>query len=313
MKTTDNILYLPFVKLSGAGNDFVLIDQTRLHSAIERYDTLAKAICDRHRGVGADGLLVYKSHDSLDFEMDYYNADGSSGAMCGNGGRCIAAYHFDVHGKDKRSVKFMAFDTIYTARTNGDTISVHMKDPSHILTDITINVDGTEIVCHYIDTGTPHVVVFTDELYKFYPDASFDDFDIQYLGGRIRRHEAFRPLGTNVNFVEPLQDNQIAIRTYERGVENETLACGTGSVASAVITVLQLQQKPPVQVITRSDDIMSVHFSADVQNKKITDVILAGTWMYHFTGTVIIDKNLNYAGIRHLPDSIIQQPDSSIV
>ncbi len=307
MNTSDNILYIPFVKMSAAGNDFVLVDDVQLSLQHKNYDMLARAICDRHYGVGADGLLIYKQHHPQAFEMDYYNADGSTGGMCGNGARCISAYYFDVYGKDNQSVEFMAFGHLYKAIRDKRKILVHMRDPSHLITDLTITVDGKELGCNFIDTGAPHVVVFFDELQKHYPAFKFGEFDIKNLGSSIRRHEAFRPLGTNVNFVQPLSGNDIQIRTYERGVEGETLACGTGAIASAVVSALHIRTKPPLFVHTKSGEILDVQFSHDDKYKNFSDITLSGSWRYHFTGIAYFDLNdKNKTGAIQIPDTHMQ-------
>lgn len=304
MSVPNKILHVPFIKMSAAGNDFVLIDETRHAVKIAGYGNLAKKVCDRHYGIGADGLLIYKHHAILHFEMDYYNADGSTGGMCGNGARCISAYHFDVYGKGTKSVDFIAFGHQYSASTDGDTISIRMKDPTHLLRNLSINIVGDTINCYFIDTGSPHVIVFMDDLEQTFPEITFDNFDIKHIGGSIRRHEAFKPMGTNVNFVKPLSDTAIRVRTYERGVEGETLACGTGAVASAAVTAVRFNNRPPVSVHTRSGEVLTVDFSIDVTDKNIYDVTLTGTWLYHYTGSVFIDKNSDITGVMHLPENI---------
>jgi len=307
MKTTDSILQIPFLKMSAAGNDFVLVDEKQVSLEDNNYEQLAQKLCNRNYGVGADGLLVYKQHTVQSFEMDYYNADGSTGGMCGNGARCISAYYFDFYGSDKASVEFMAFGHLYKAVKDKMKISVHMRDPSHIIMDLTINVDGKELNCNFIDTGAPHVVVFIDELKKHYPYITIETFDIKHLGGSLRRHEAFRPLGTNVNFVEQKSESAIQIRTYERGVEGETLACGTGAIASAIMSTLHTNNKPPVLVHTRSGEILEVRFRNDDKFKNFSDITLSGTWRYHFTGIAYVDSHKeNISGVTHIPDTHVQ-------
>jgi diaminopimelate epimerase len=311
MSLSENNISVPFVKMSAAGNDFVLIDETQLSVSIKNYDRFARIICDRHLGVGADGLLIYKSNPNLSFTMDYYNADGSTGAMCGNGGRCIAAYYFDVYGNGTKSVKFMAFGHIYTAVTENDLITVEMKDPTHILTDLTINVSGDSIRCYFIDTGSPHVVVFWEDYKQLYPDTQFDTFDIRHIGSLIRRHEAFRPLGTNVNFVKTISEDKIQVRTYERGVEDETLGCGTGSIASAIMISLRMGYQPPIHVQSRSGEILIVRFLADNSNTTIKDVTLTGSWAYHHSGYFFSNESFNVFGIKKIPYELFKRLHSS--
>jgi diaminopimelate epimerase len=311
MSLPGNNIPVPFVKMSAAGNDFVLIDETQLSVSIKNYERFARIICDRHLGVGADGLLIYKSNPILSFTMDYYNADGSTGAMCGNGGRCIAAYYFDVYGNETKSVTFMAFGYIYTAVTEDDLITVEMKDPTHILTDLTINVSGDSIRCYFIDTGSPHVVVFWEDYNQIYTDTQFDTFDIRHIGSLIRRHEAFRPLGTNVNFVKIVSEGKIQVRTYERGVEDETLGCGTGSIASAIMVSQRTGCQPPIHVQSRSGEILIVRFLEDNSNTTIKDVTLTGSWAYHHSGYFFSNEAFNVSGIKKISYELVKRLHSS--
>lgn len=209
---------IEFYKYEGAGNDFVVIDNR--NGSFDRSDNnLVKNLCDRRFGVGADGLMLLQNHEEADFEMVYFNADGFEGSMCGNGGRCIAAFahHLNLTGS---STSFMAVDGVHEAL---------VLTPDHIrlkMTDVPIHEkDGDH---YFLDTGSPHYVVFTDGL---------DEIDVYTEGRKIRYSERFRQTGTNVNFVEP-HSEFLSVRTYERGVENETLACGTGVVASAISAAL---------------------------------------------------------------------------
>ncbi len=307
MSISDKPISIPFVKLSGAGNDFILIDEMWLDKGIGGYDDIARKVCHRRLGIGADGLLIYKTHDKMPFEMLYFNSDGSTGGMCGNGARCIAAYYFSTYGRNNKEVRFSAFDNTYTAAIEGNYITVDMIDPSNLISNITLNIDGDILNCHFIYTGSPHVVVFIEDLKKTYPDLKFDIFDLRNLGKQIRNHEAFKPLGTNVNFVKPNTDGTINIRTYERGVEEETLACGTGSIASAVLSNLTLGYQPPVTVHTRSGDTLTVNFATGVKKNSFAGVTLTGNWLYHFSGIVYIDKEGQYTGVNHLLENTIEQ------
>lgn len=307
MSISDKSISIPFVKLSGAGNDFILIDETWFDKGIMDYDEIARKVCHRRLGIGADGLLIYKTHKKMPFEMLYFNSDGSTGGMCGNGARCIAAYYFSMYGKNEKEVQFTAFDSIYTASIDGKYITVHMIDPSHLISNISLNIDGNILTCHFIHTGSPHVVVFIADMRNTYPDTEFETFDLKYLGKQIRNHEAFKPLGTNVNFVKPNNDGTISMRTYERGVEEETLACGTGAIASGVLTNLEFGYQPPVTVHTRSGDTLTVNFSSEEKKKSVTAITLTGSWLYHFNGIVYIDKENQYTGSNYLSEITIEQ------
>lgn len=311
MSVSTDIPYIPFVKMSAAGNNFVLIDETRLNEKITDCATLAKKVCDRNYGIGADGLLIYKNHAMLDFEMDYYNADGSTGGMCGNGARCVSAYYFNLYGKGAKSADFMALGHQYSASIDENTITIQMKDPTHLLRNLSINIGGDIINSYFIDTGSPHVVVFMDDLQNTFPGISFDNLDIGRIGGGMRRHEAFKPMGTNVNFAKPVSDSAITVRTYERGVEGETLACGTGAVAAAVVTAIRYDIRPPIGVRTRSGEVLTVNFTVNVTDDSVSDVTLTGTWLFHYTGSVFIDTKSEKTGVVHLTEKIAKEIQST--
>src|SRR2546423_9802922 len=215
---------LRFTKMNGAGNDFVLIDN-RLGDLRLASDQIAK-ICDRHRGVGADGVLVLeRAANGADFRMRYYNADGGEAEMCGNGARCFARYASRIAGP----MDELSFETpagVIGAELQGELVQLQMSEPKEMRLGITIPLPDRQVAAHFVNSGVPHVVVPVDDL---------DGVDVRGLGSAIRRHELFAPKGANVNFLKEQSPRQIAIRTYERGVEDETLACRTGVVASALI------------------------------------------------------------------------------
>jgi diaminopimelate epimerase len=213
-------VHLHFYKYHGAGNDFIIID-----NRVDRFDKadqpLIAKLCNRRFGIGADGLMLLQNHDHSDFKMVYFNSDGHEGSLCGNGGRCITAFanHLGIIGKHTR---FMATDGIHEAEVvNPGYVRLKMTDISHIET-------GDDFF--YLNTGSPHYVTFTDKLMQK---------DVYDEGRKIRFNERFREEGTNVNFVE-FQKEGLFVRTYERGVENETFACGTGIVASAISAALKI-------------------------------------------------------------------------
>jgi diaminopimelate epimerase len=215
--------------------------------------------------------------------------------MCGNGARCIAAYFLDSRRADT-VVTFTALGDRYTAERIGRELTVHMKDPSGKLLGLTLDVDGKIIPCNYIDTGSPHAVVFVNEQFNPF-DRQFNTANIVPLGRQLRYHETFKPFGTNVNFVSDYQphEGRIKIRTYERGVEDETLSCGTGSIASAIITSDLYAIDPPIHVVTRSGATLIVDFQR--KEEKISGVTLTGPISYHFTGTVYYNPDMHNAGI----------------
>jgi diaminopimelate epimerase len=195
--------------------------------------------------------------------MEYFNADGSSGGMCGNGGRCAAAYV--MAGTGKQEASFYALDYLYRAEKISDhLISLSMKDPRDIRLNRSLELNGRTLRYHYADTGAPHVVLYADEL----GTEGLEGIDILALGHSVRHHGAFSPGGTNVNVIATSGRDSIAMRTYERGVEAETLACGTGSVASAVITSILKGWQSPLTVLTRSGESLSVHFEGSGDARK---------------------------------------------
>jgi diaminopimelate epimerase len=269
---------IPFTKASGAGNDFIILDN--LHGGIpEAKDRIARALCSRHFGIGADGLLVIEPSATAEFRMLYYNADGSYGGMCGNGGRCLARYAF-LRGIARESMSFEALDTLYRAEIQGPAVRLHMKDPSKVALGLLVEVARQKFRGSFIDTGSPHLVIF---------DEALEERDVTASGRAIAHHSMFGTEGTNVNFLQLLGGDRIAMRTYERGVEVETLACGTGSVASAVIANLKFGLQSPVHVRTRGGEDLHVEFRND--QGTIHDVVLIGSAQMLFDGQVCYDDS----------------------
>ena len=264
---------LKFTKMSGAGNDFVVFDNRDGGIPEERAE-LVRRVCARRLGVGADGALFIELSEPADFRMRYYNADGGEAEMCGNGGRCISRYAYlnGIAGEK------MAFETIagrYRAEIMGEHVRLEMVPSRDIRLQFEIGMDGNELTVNFVHTGVPHVVVFADRI---------DGIDVPELGRKIREHEKFAPAGSNANFVQVVDPGRIQIRTYERGVEDETLACGTGTVAAALVGALLNRLRSPVEAITRSGLILTVHF--DLKGKKFTNVFLEGNAEVTFEGTL---------------------------
>lgn len=240
---------LTFYKMSGSGNDFVLIDN-RGKLLDQDPQEFAKKICHRRLSVGADGLILLEPSDVADFKMRIINADGSEAEMCGNGGRCIARLaHMLGVAKEK-----MAFETLaglIRAEVRGARVTLQMAKPHSLRMNLDIPVNGSRYTVHVINTGVPHAILFVEDL---------DGAPVFELGRRLRYHEAFQPAGTNVDFVQVTGPSTIQIRTYERGVEDETLACGTGATASAMIAAALGKVTSPVAVTVRSGELLTVHF-----------------------------------------------------
>ena len=272
---------IEFTKMTGAGNDFILVDLFD-KEINPNWSQIAPVLCNRRYGIGADGLLVISRSKKADFIMNYFNADGSYGGMCGNGGRCAALYYFKKFSRTE--TKFEALDYIYHAKTIDGNIKLQMKEATRFYSN-TLTADNEVIPYSFIDTGTAHVVIFLDEVStEFNKKIQSDKFN--YIGAQIRNNKHFAPGGTNVNFVLVIDDHKISMRTYERGVEEETLACGTGAVASAIVTSKVKQFKPPITVLTRSNELLDVTFQE--REGSITDVNLTGPAKEVFQGKVEI-------------------------
>ena len=258
-----------FAKLVAAGNDFVLIDNRvcRITSSAQLRD-LARKMCDRKFGAGADGLLVLEKSKVADLKMRVFNADGSEAQMCGNGARCFAYY---LSGGEKAGKDFfLVLETIagiVNARVNADNVRINITQPMNLKLDVPLKVSGRAIKVNFINTGVPHAVIFVEGL---------EQIDVQGLGREIRRHRYFSPAGTNVNFVEVLRADSLKIRTYERGVEDETLACGTGSIAAALVASVKAAGKiNKINVRTAGGEILKVYFTP-LDSKHLTEFTRTG-------------------------------------
>jgi len=271
-------IQINFTKMTGAGNDFILIDnRSGLYSI--NWEGLAPELCDRRYGVGADGLLIVENSSKADFEMKYYNSDGSYGGMCGNGGRCIAKFMMDIF--NKRKINFEALGYIYSADRLGNDIYLKMKPPKIINHNMLINIDEDKVEIFIVDTGAPHAVIFLDDVSQNL-NSKIKLKGILSIGSFIRNHDILKPTGTNVNFAVLNQDRSISMRTYERGVENETLACGTGAIACAIAASIKKDVESPVIIKTQSGEILTVKFSRI--DAEFNNVELIGSAKEVFTG-----------------------------
>ncbi len=263
---------LQFTKMNGAGNDFVVVDNRDGKLALT--GAQIARLCDRHRGVGADGLLaVEPAQNGAHFRMRYYNADGGEAEMCGNGARCFARFAQKVSGQ----AGDIAFETqagVITAKFLGDLVEIQMSTPHSLCLEEKLHAGGEVLHVHSINTGVPHAVVFVDDL---------ENTDIRHLGRALRYHEHFAPKGTNANFVQQRAADTIAIRTYERGVEDETLACGTGMVACALIFHERTGNPSPIQVQVRGGETLRIGFNKTADT--YAHVTLTGPADFVFDGT----------------------------
>jgi len=254
-----------FTKAVASGNDFIVLDNKNgeLDTRCLDYGEMAKDLCRRRFSVGADGILVLESSDKASFRMRVINSDGSEVDMCGNGARCSALYAAACKWGEDLTVETAS--GVIGARVEGSSVKIRMSDPADIKLDMNLGVGPNMIKVHYLNTGVPHVVHMVDDI---------ENYDVKNIGRLIRYHTAFAPGGTNADFVGNIGDKSASVRTYERGVEDETLACGTGTVASAVVLGLLGMAESPVKMRTRSGEVLMVHYA--VSRRHVTDVYLEG-------------------------------------
>jgi diaminopimelate epimerase len=270
-------MLLHFYKMNGAGNDFVVVDNRSLDLNLSK-DQI-EHLCDRHRGVGADGLLaVEPAENGADFKFRYYNADGGEAEMCGNGARCFGRFTSALLAEMQASVSFETIAGTLTAEMVDDNIRIEMSDPVDLKLDTGASVPGLDATLHSFNTGVPHVVAFVDDLAAV---------DVLRHGSAIRHHEAFAPFGTNANFAAVLAPDHIAVRTYERGVENETLACGTGMVACALFHHLLNGTPSPIKVDVKGGDTLEIGFEKEGE-QGFKNVTLTGPADFVFEGDIEI-------------------------
>ncbi|MCP4624856.1 MAG: diaminopimelate epimerase [bacterium] len=255
---------ITFSKMSGSGNDFIVIDNRQ--GEVDGFDLVAfiTAVCRRKMSVGADGLILIEPSDQADFRWQFYNSDGSRAEMCGNGARCAARFAY-VNGISGENLCFETDAGIVSGQVNADRAKVKMPAPTDLRLDYSIELAKGALSVSSINTGVPHVVIMRDAI---------EEVDVFGLGREIRNLEAFAPAGTNVNFICQQGPGELAIRTYERGVEDETLACGTGSIASALISSIKLNWTSPINLLTHSGESLTIHFAE--QNGQFNDVYLEG-------------------------------------
>lgn len=254
---------IEFYKMSGSGNDFIIIDNRK--NAVDETDLtqFIASVCRRKMSVGADGFILVEDAEAVDFKWRFYNSDGSIAEMCGNGARCAArfAYLAGIAGAE------MFFETaagIIYAEIKGDRVKIKIPDPEDLNIDYMLELEHSSLSVSSVNTGVPHVVIARDNV---------DDIDVVKLGREIRFHDRYAPAGTNVNFVS-LRNNSVEIRTYERGVEDETLACGTGAVAGAIVMARKRDIASPVDVLTRGGEHLYIYYQE--QEDKFYDIYLEG-------------------------------------
>jgi len=268
---------IKFVKMTAGGNDFIIIDN-RKHLIPSPEEDFAREVCPRRISVGADGLILIENSKAADFKMRYFNPDGKEVEMCGNGARCLAKFAH-LKGITSRKSRKIIFETragIHKAEVIGNRVRLKMVDPSNIRLNFPLKIGNKEYKAYFVNTGVPHLVIFVRNL---------DSLDVQDLGSKIRHHQEFQPQGTNANFLKIEGENRIRVRTYERGVEGETLACGTGAVACALIGNLAKGIESPVEVWTKGGDVLKVYFKYSQMQNKLSEVYLEGNVKVVYEGT----------------------------
>ncbi|MBI4597280.1 MAG: diaminopimelate epimerase [Candidatus Omnitrophica bacterium] len=293
---------IPFTKMAGTGNDFIVVDARRrqCNGVSRRWSAVSQALCDRHHGIGADGMLLLEPSRSAAAKMRIFNADGSEAEMCGNGARCVALYL--AHSTPRpdpqsrggqhtaHSSKAITLETLagtLSARVQGNRVATRMMEPTELQLQQSLKVGARTIRYGFVNTGVPHMVVAVPNL---------ETIDVEGLGRRLRFHKVFAPQGTNVNFIQRLGPHRLKIRTYERGVEDETLACGTGMVASAIVAVLgrakasSRPQRFRMTLQPRSGELVAVSCMAQPQRGtwRVADVVMEGPAQRVFDGEVSV-------------------------
>jgi diaminopimelate epimerase len=266
---------IPFIKMSGSGNDFILIDNRQRILDGDQLADFVRRVCARKFSVGADGLILIEPSTRVNFRWRFFNADGSEAEMCGNGGRCAARFAV-LQGIAPPRMSFETLAGVIAAEVEGRRVKVQMVRPFGMELNLRIRIDEQEHALHFINTGVPHAVEIVEEARRV------EGVD---LGRKIRFHPRFQPAGTNANFVQPIDRRHLKVRTYERGVEDETLACGTGAVASTLIAAALGLADSPVAVETSGGEILNIYFQR--REKDFEGVFLEGDTRLVYEGNLL--------------------------
>jgi diaminopimelate epimerase len=276
--TTDNKYRISFYKMHGGGNDFVLIDHRERFISEAEQPQFARRVCHRQLGAGADGLILIEPSPSANFRWRFYNADGSEPEMCGNGGRCAARFAV-LNGIAQVDLSFETLAGTIKAEVKGRRVKLLMTGVGDFRLDQSIPLEDETLVGHFMKVGVPHVAV---------PVGDLEAAPVTRWGRTVRFHPLFAPAGTNVNFIKVEGPQDLRIRTYERGVEDETLACGTGAVASALLSARLGQVKSPVTIHTRGGEALIIHFTP--QGEAFSEVYLEGDALVVYQGELWVDE-----------------------
>lgn len=259
---------LEFFKMNASGNDFIVIDNRdgKVYEGFEDVKGFVSKVCRPHHSVGADGVILIEESKKLDFRWRFFNTDGSEADMCGNGGRCAARFAF-VKGIAGTEMGFETGAGVIKARVTGSMVKLQLTSPTGLKLDYPIGLEDKEIFISSVNTGVPHAVLLVDDI---------DHVPVEELGRTVRYHKAFGAKGTNVDFVKIMDRENVKMRTYERGVEGETYACGTGAVAVGVILKEKGLLSSPANILTKGGEVLKVHINGEVYLEGETRITFAG-------------------------------------
>jgi diaminopimelate epimerase len=268
---------IPFTKMSGSGNDFILIDNREGIIPSDDLPRFTRQVCRRKLSAGADGLILVEPSEHVDFKWRFFNSDGSVAEMCGNGARCVARFA-QMNGIAEEVMGFETIAGIIHARVQDDQVRIKMTDPCDLVPEAVLSTPAETVAYTAINTGVPHVVIEVEDI---------ESVDVFAMGRRIRRHHQFEPAGTNVNFLGLCPPGVARVRTYERGVEEETLACGTGIVAAALTLAERHQASSPVTMESKSGSRLKVYFAKTAG--QYHDIYLQGDARMIYQGQMMPD------------------------
>jgi diaminopimelate epimerase len=254
--------------MSASGNDFIIIDNRdgKVYDRFKDLKDFIVKICRRHHSVGADGLILIENSKKHDFRWRFFNADSSEAEMCGNGGRCAARFAY-IKGVAKEKMSFETLAGVIKAEVDGKNVKLQLTSPADLKLDYPVALEDKEIFLSSVNTGVPHAVLLADDV---------DHMPVEELGRLVRYHKAFGEKGTNVDFVQIVDKKKVKIRTYERGVEGETYACGTGAVATGVILKAKGLMESPMNILTKGGEALKVYVDEEVYLEGITQIIYVG-------------------------------------
>jgi len=265
---------IPFSKMNGSGNDFILIDNRQGIVNADRLGDFVPRVCARKVSVGADGVILIEPSQRVDFRWRFFNADGSEAEMCGNGGRCAARFAA-MQGIASPRLSFETLAGIIAAEVSGTRVKLQMVQPKDLALDLEVKIEDRNHRLHMINTGVPHAVEFVEEV---------SGIAVKEWGRMIRFHPRFQPAGTNADFVQVMDRGHLKVRTYERGVEDETLACGTGAVASALIAAAKGLADSPVEIETTGGEVLNIFFQS--RGDSFEKVFLEGDTRVAYEGSL---------------------------